>query len=393
MSGGLAGSVAGAIGRSTASGPALLRVGSAGVEVDGLVDAATRALGVGVGAVADLDEALAAARAARDGEGALVVALFGNRPEVEIRRVGRSLGGRSGTIPAFLVLESERRDLGEIALADGFCDVLVRGRFGLDDLVRALRFGLEASRRQALERRLERLRSGPAAHAEALLSEALGWAAQGRIVGAVDHAIRNALQSAVGFSEILEIDLPPGSRDADYVRLVLGALERTLRLLDLRAARPAGGGASRVRPDAAIGELSGILGGMLGAGQRLRLAVEPSALELDVSVGRFALLLLNLVAAADLDTRGGELELRGFDRGASWHLEAWTRTADSGVEAFRGGELEGVAEGGPGANRLRLADAIVDALVRRMEGTLERLPGSEPALRICLPGRRRPTAR
>jgi len=298
----------------------------------GLVPLATGATGAVVVERGTPQEALEEVERCRQ-SGALPVLLLGGRTtERDLVRVARLLGNRGGTVPVVLFVPAVLEMLAEVALSEGCSDVLVRGRASSDALVRSLRCAFEIARRVRAEERLSRRPpDGSAAATPDLLAEARRFAALGRTVSAITHDLNNLLQPVLGYAELLQGTLEPGTRAGRYAeqiersaRLAVGLLGRVLPTVRDRGERP-----ESVPADERVQSLEELLRALLG--RRLELAVETGAPGARVVLrpGALEQVLLNLVAnGRDAMVQGGRLEIRtAVDGDGHWCLEV----EDSGV--------------------------------------------------------------
>lgn len=298
----------------------------------GLVALAVGATGAVVVERETAQEGLDEVRRGREA-GALPVLLLGSRAgERDLARLARALGNRDGTVPMILFAPAPLELLAEVALSEGCADVLVRGRVSADGLVRSLRLAFEIARRTRAE---EGLRARPAVGAEPappdLLAEARRFAALGRTVSAITHDLNNLLQPVLGYAELLQGTLEPGSRARRYAEQIERSARLAVALLGraLPTVRDRGEAPEAVVADERVLSLEELLRALVG--RRLELEVAPGAPGARVVVrpGALEQILLNLAAnGRDAMVEGGRLSIRtAVDHDGQWCLEV----EDSGV--------------------------------------------------------------
>jgi signal transduction histidine kinase len=358
--------------------------------LDGQLTTALSATGAVTVSLDALEEVLDEVRRSREA-GAFPAVLAGARfSDREMARLARGLGNRQGVAPLVALVSAPLEELIEAALAEGCCDVLVRGRTTPDDLVRALRCSFEASRRERAEARLKIRLLEPTAPA-ALLAEARRFVGLGRTAAAASHDLNNLLQPILGYSELLLGTLEADTRAANYARHI----ERSAQLAIALVRRVLSIGRDGDEPlapwegDRRLEEMRDLIGWVTGSTVELKLEPGAPGTEILLRDGVLEQVVLNLAAnARDAMPSGGVLALRSRleDDGAHWTLEV--EDAGAGIPTA---DLERLFEPGyttkPKGKGTGLGLWIVRGLVEEAGGRVhvESTPGQGTRVRVRVP--------
>ncbi|HVS01416.1 MAG TPA: ATP-binding protein [Thermoanaerobaculia bacterium] len=218
-----------------------------------------------------------------------------------LRRLRREAPGSA--IVVVTGLDDEEMALA--ALEEGAEDYLVKGRFGGDTLLRAVRY---ADSRHQVERRLR--------EQEAILRQVQKMDAVGRLAGGVAHDFNNLLTAINGYAELLLLQLPadsPARKDAEEIRRAgdrASALTRQLLAFSRRQALEP----RVVDLNAMVGGMQAMLRGISGREVVVatRLAPRPGRVRADP--GQLEQVILNLVVnARDALPDGGTITLETAD--------------------------------------------------------------------------------
>jgi signal transduction histidine kinase len=268
----------------------------------------------------DPAEALEEARRSREA-GALPALLVGAAAaEREIARLARGLGNHRGSVPVVVWLPAPLTERAEAALAEGCCEILVRGRTAADDLVRAMRHAFEVARRERAEERLRLRLLEPTAPAP-LLADARRFVALGRTLAAVCHDLNNLLLPIQGFAELVREGGGPAALHGQQIERAVG-LARDLVGSLLAASRNAPPVVARTVADRRLSELAPLIRHLLGSGLGLELELSAAGVEVELRAGVLEQVVLNLASnSRDAMAPGGVLRLRSASEGTCWRLE------------------------------------------------------------------------